>query len=404
MKTYSILTTLINFICVLRIAQTYTNEKSYAESEKLKIQAFSEALVSAIQTNSFIGFSESDRLEFLIHKDCENFALAIIENVMRRCSNVKTTLIEIFDGIDEIPLRSQKIIFIYSDYIFKSTYDKLVMRTVDFLEDFHIVIYQESKSRADLIDIIGFNRHSLIVHALVLNYNETTTNVDVNVFGGLRNDCKVNYGLMNFYSSQKRVWRIPFKQSKIFKDFKTCPISIYSTIMEKRNWFRLQIFNAIGSKLNFDLKFRTNRRIEKFTDYSIQNGDLRQSYGAHVFIYTSSEYALIHNTGELYDEFEKMIFPFDFPTWILIIVFFGFGYFVIIFINVKLSVSHQEFVFGRNVKSPVFNMVIAFFGQEQKLLPGRNFARYLLMMFVLFCLVIRTAYQSVQFDIMLTVS
>lgn len=31
-------------------------------------------------------------------------------------------------------------------------------------------------------------------------------------------------------------------------------------------------------------------------------------------------------------------------------------------------------------------------------LPGRNFARYLLANFILFCLVIRTAYQGMQFE------
>lgn len=32
------------------------------------------------------------------------------------------------------------------------------------------------------------------------------------------------------------------------------------------------------------------------------------------------------------------------------------------------------------------------------ILPGRNFARYLLTLFILFCLVIRTAYQGKQFE------
>jgi hypothetical protein len=38
------------------------------------------------------------------------------------------------------------------------------------------------------------------------------------------------------------------------------------------------------------------------------------------------------------------------------------------------------------------------------ILPGRNFARFNLMMYILFCLVIRTAYQGVQFNMMVEVS
>jgi hypothetical protein len=42
-------------------------------------------------------------------------------------------------------------------------------------------------------------------------------------------------------------------------------------------------------------------------------------------------------------------------------------------------------------------------GGGQFKLPGRNFARYCLMLFILFCLVMRTAYQGMQFDLMLKV-
>jgi hypothetical protein len=34
-------------------------------------------------------------------------------------------------------------------------------------------------------------------------------------------------------------------------------------------------------------------------------------------------------------------------------------------------------------------------------LPGRNFARFILMMYIWFALIIRTGYQGVQFDMML---
>jgi hypothetical protein len=34
-------------------------------------------------------------------------------------------------------------------------------------------------------------------------------------------------------------------------------------------------------------------------------------------------------------------------------------------------------------------------------LPARNFARFNLILYILFCLIIRTAYQGVQFELML---
>jgi hypothetical protein len=42
-------------------------------------------------------------------------------------------------------------------------------------------------------------------------------------------------------------------------------------------------------------------------------------------------------------------------------------------------------------------------GGSIRILPGRNFARYILMQFILFSLIVRTGYQGVQFDLMLKV-
>lgn len=43
------------------------------------------------------------------------------------------------------------------------------------------------------------------------------------------------------------------------------------------------------------------------------------------------------------------------------------------------------------------------FGGMMAHLPDKNFARYILMLYILFCLVIRTAYQGVQFNLMFMV-
>lgn len=60
----------------------------------------------------------------------------------------------------------------------------------------------------------------------------------------------------------------------------------------------------------------------------------------------------------------------------------------------------QDFIFGAGVKSPIFNMFVGLFGDSQFILPKTNFARYVLMMFLMYSLVIRTAYQGSYFDIL----
>lgn len=55
-------------------------------------------------------------------------------------------------------------------------------------------------------------------------------------------------------------------------------------------------------------------------------------------------------------------------------------------------------VFGSRVTHPALNVLYAFFGLGQTILPRRSFARFLLMVLILFSLIIRTAYQGKSFE------
>jgi hypothetical protein len=101
--------------------------------------------------------------------------------------------------------------------------------------------------------------------------------------------------------------------------------------------------------------------------------------------------------GEEYSGFDKLVLPFDSPTWFLIGLTF-FVAFSIIFIVHFLSTKIQDFIFGNNVLSPTFNIAAHFFGLGQIALPRRNFPRFLLTIFILFSLIIRTAYQGKNFE------
>jgi hypothetical protein len=58
----------------------------------------------------------------------------------------------------------------------------------------------------------------------------------------------------------------------------------------------------------------------------------------------------------------------------------------------------KNFVFGRKNNSPYLNILNVFVGGSMNILPGRNFARSLLMMFLLFSIVKRTLYQGGLFQ------
>ncbi|CRK91822.1 CLUMA_CG005447, isoform A [Clunio marinus] len=100
---------------------------------------------------------------------------------------------------------------------------------------------------------------------------------------------------------------------------------------------------------------------------------------------------------ESYTSFEKLLLAFDKPVWNLIIITFALAFMAIIILRFCPRFI-REFVIGRNVKEPALNVLIAFFGVGQTILPRRNFARFLLIMFILYSLIIRTAYQGKSFE------
>lgn len=104
-----------------------------------------------------------------------------------------------------------------------------------------------------------------------------------------------------------------------------------------------------------------------------------------------------HPPGFEYDAYEKLIIPFDAQTWFWIVVTFA-SAFAVIFIMKFVRSDIRNFLFGTNVTTPALNVLAAFFGCSQIVCPGRNFARFLLMAFILFSLVIRTAYQGKMFE------
>lgn len=94
---------------------------------------------------------------------------------------------------------------------------------------------------------------------------------------------------------------------------------------------------------------------------------------------------------------ENLYMPFDWKIWI------SFGSSIIIGLVCILILgmfpkSVRSFVFGQNNKDPILNMAQIFFGIGLVKVSIRNFARYLFMVFTLYCLIIRNAYQGKMFE------
>ena len=115
--------------------------------------------------------------------------------------------------------------------------------------------------------------------------------------------------------------------------------------------------------------------------------------------YLSDNVIFVIPPGRMLTAFEKLVYPLSTILWIFILIVSLVGFLVIFFIN-RRSLTIRNFVFGRNVRHPYMNMLIATIGGAQKVLPGRNFSRFLLMMYLMYSLVLRAAYQGSYYELL----
>ena len=129
--------------------------------------------------------------------------------------------------------------------------------------------------------------------------------------------------------------------------------------------------------------------------------ELREGYVlSHPILSTSDVFVV--PPGESYTSWEKLFLPFDDATWMWLGITFAVAFLVIIFVKLTRSTSMYEFIIGSNVTTPALNVIGIFMGIGQILLPQRNISRFLFMVFVLFCLIMRTAYQGKYFEFITT--
>lgn len=165
----------------------------------------------------------------------------------------------------------------------------------------------------------------------------------------------------------------------------------------------------MSTKLNFSIQFSPfNSVTSEYLYPNLYHEVVLQTTGYHglqiyktnVFLsslFLSTSRGFLIPPGEPYTPFEKLFLPFDSDTWFWLTVFIM-GGIVVICVTKLAPRSVQNFVFGRRVQTPILNLFQTVFGLGQMVLPGRNFARYILTMFILLCLVMRTAYQGKMFE------
>ncbi|XP_055522406.1 uncharacterized protein LOC129716596 [Wyeomyia smithii] len=126
---------------------------------------------------------------------------------------------------------------------------------------------------------------------------------------------------------------------------------------------------------------------------------LRHKYMSLTQNYYYSKLLVIVSPGESYTAFEKLLLPYSNSLWLAFTGLLA-ASFLTILIIARMPRQVQNFVFGRLVRTPSLNLINSLLGGSLLKLPGRNFARFFLTLWILYALILRTVYQQALFYIL----
>ena len=149
--------------------------------------------------------------------------------------------------------------------------------------------------------------------------------------------------------------------------------------------------------LNFKINFTTETVCDLLLDTTTITVEDEYVQPSSNPIFSTSDVFIVP-PGESYTPWEKLLLPFDKETWMWLGITFTIASLVVLLILLQRSNSMYDFVIGLNVATPYLNIIGIFMGVSQNVLPHRNVSRFLFTSFILFCLIMRTAYQGKYFE------
>lgn len=118
---------------------------------------------------------------------------------------------------------------------------------------------------------------------------------------------------------------------------------------------------------------------------------IRDSYMLPSYVYYTTKLVWMVPPGRIISSFEKLLRPFRPILWIFIVLVLATAFAAIRIIKFH-SKRLQDFVFGEEVTDPGLNVVNITLGGSLDKLPKKNFSRFILIVFVIYCFVLQNSY------------
>lgn len=353
--------------------------------------------------------------EVIIYGSSSSYAQEVIDKYLLR-SNCIVDVKSIKNIKDWNHQIFQSAIFVIgtikeAKFLFKSS----VVPTKVLPKKFRFLIFiEEIKDEKNLNEIekteIGEKLHLSHFSYYVIETKNTIQIFTVNPFREGHCEC-YEYQKIGSMNKKQLTWSNELKIEEKFTNFHKCMVvfglnihtkdflekfflTFFESLSQKGNFTffiqfesnTLELIPEDGKTLNYHLYFTYTTLQSMFYD----TFHVTSTFGnaAHIFVMTP---------GETFSSYEKMSMPFDDETWTYLGVTFGVA-FVVIWILGFAPQKIRQIIIGSKVHHPGFNVIASFFGISQTQTPKENSARIILIFFLFFCLIFRTAYQSVLFE------
>lgn len=211
---------------------------------------------------------------------------------------------------------------------------------------------------------------------------------------------------------------------KLLNDMKNCPVRVSTFqnsafVIKKGNLLSgrdIDLINTISKALNFTLdlqlveggepwgylyengtgtgaiaKLLNNETDLIFGDYFLKLD--RLTWFDNTVAYFTSRLVYVIPPSAPFSSFQKLSAPFRKNVWISLLAFYTMATLSILVIK-RLSVEVKNIVFGSKAHYPFTNMILITLGMSQRKEPRGRFARTVFILFLMFCLVIRSVYQG----------
>jgi hypothetical protein len=332
------------------------------------------------------------------------------------------------------PIRGYNIFFVNDYATFQKIYERLNPEDFSY-PGFYLIILTKFKKNfwEDISSIFNDMWSESILNTNILAISDASNSeVQMLTYNPFQySSCGSSRPfVLNFFRNDSFIWRKLYFPEKD-RNLHSCPLIIttfrsppYMMIRELPDGSLFTdgvdgtILRVLSQKMNFSIDLRlpeegkgaiyTNgsstgsmqlvaeNQAEFVIGYMAKTA-IGNSYMSDSYFYTESKQIWLVPAGHSLSPIEKLLQPFKIILWsctFLVILLC----FIAIFILKFTSKSMRNFLYGKGIDYPALNLINISFGGSIPKTPGRNFSRFLLTVFVLFCLVIRNAYQGALFN------